>query len=202
MGGRCILHSSEDSQKPPEIGFQHLVYYLIFHSSVEIIAIRNNYANHSIFIQFHKMISKRSMIILNFLLHQYELWYSEECTNSFLSFVVLASQTYSCNYFWSMVCWLVAFCRVGFKPRRSLEIILFTSEEPTRFGISCLGRFLYSKYIFMWLHYVTPVTIWVGFSFMISHSLVWGSSYVILNVQPPIGRKWGTCKSSEDNCWC
>ncbi|XP_041007652.1 ureidoglycolate hydrolase [Juglans microcarpa x Juglans regia] len=29
--------------------------------------------------------------------------------------------------------------RFGFKPRRSLEIILFTSEEPTRFGISCLG---------------------------------------------------------------
>ncbi|WJZ87241.1 hypothetical protein VitviT2T_006637 [Vitis vinifera] len=29
--------------------------------------------------------------------------------------------------------------RSGFKPRRSLEVILFTSEEPTRFGISCLG---------------------------------------------------------------
>ncbi|XVF28677.1 hypothetical protein REPUB_Repub15cG0050900 [Reevesia pubescens] len=27
----------------------------------------------------------------------------------------------------------------GFKPKRSLEVILFTSEEPTRFGISCLG---------------------------------------------------------------
>ncbi|XVF38366.1 hypothetical protein REPUB_Repub20aG0095200 [Reevesia pubescens] len=27
----------------------------------------------------------------------------------------------------------------GFKPKRSLEIILFTSAEPTRFGISCLG---------------------------------------------------------------
>jgi len=27
----------------------------------------------------------------------------------------------------------------GFKPRRSLEIILFTAEEPTRFGIGCLG---------------------------------------------------------------
>lgn len=32
------------------------------------------------------------------------------------------------------------FYRSGFKPRRSLEVILFTSEEPTRFGISCLGR--------------------------------------------------------------
>ncbi|KAL5542167.1 hypothetical protein UlMin_009877 [Ulmus minor] len=29
--------------------------------------------------------------------------------------------------------------RSGFKPKRSLEIILFTSEEPTRFGVSCLG---------------------------------------------------------------
>lgn len=33
--------------------------------------------------------------------------------------------------------------RSGFKPKRSLEIILFTSEEPTRFGISCLGRYCY-----------------------------------------------------------
>ncbi|XP_031272444.1 ureidoglycolate hydrolase [Pistacia vera] len=29
--------------------------------------------------------------------------------------------------------------RYGFKPKRSLEVIMFTSEEPTRFGISCLG---------------------------------------------------------------
>ncbi|XP_022147423.1 ureidoglycolate hydrolase [Momordica charantia] len=29
--------------------------------------------------------------------------------------------------------------RSGFRPKRSLEIIFFTSEEPTRFGISCLG---------------------------------------------------------------
>ncbi len=27
----------------------------------------------------------------------------------------------------------------GFQPRRSLELVLFTSEEPTRFGIGCLG---------------------------------------------------------------
>ena len=27
----------------------------------------------------------------------------------------------------------------GFTPRRSIELILFTSEEPTRFGIRCLG---------------------------------------------------------------
>ncbi|XP_051152618.1 ureidoglycolate hydrolase isoform X1 [Andrographis paniculata] len=29
--------------------------------------------------------------------------------------------------------------RLGVKPKRSLEVIMFTSEEPTRFGISCLG---------------------------------------------------------------
>ncbi|KAE9589754.1 hypothetical protein Lal_00021583 [Lupinus albus] len=34
--------------------------------------------------------------------------------------------------------------RSGFKPRRSLEVILFTSEEPTRFGIGCLGSRLLS----------------------------------------------------------
>jgi ureidoglycolate amidohydrolase len=27
----------------------------------------------------------------------------------------------------------------GFQPRRSLELVMFTSEEPTRFGIGCLG---------------------------------------------------------------
>ncbi len=27
----------------------------------------------------------------------------------------------------------------GFRPRRSLELILFTSEEPTRFGVGCFG---------------------------------------------------------------
>ncbi len=29
--------------------------------------------------------------------------------------------------------------RAGFRPRRSLELLLFTSEEPTRFGLGCLG---------------------------------------------------------------
>jgi ureidoglycolate amidohydrolase len=29
--------------------------------------------------------------------------------------------------------------QAGFKPRRSLELILFTAEEPTRFGVGCLG---------------------------------------------------------------
>jgi N-carbamoyl-L-amino-acid hydrolase len=29
--------------------------------------------------------------------------------------------------------------RSGFKPKRSIEIIVFTAEEPTRFGIGCVG---------------------------------------------------------------
>ena len=29
--------------------------------------------------------------------------------------------------------------RAGFRPRRSIELMIFTSEEPTRFGIGCLG---------------------------------------------------------------
>jgi len=29
--------------------------------------------------------------------------------------------------------------REGFQPRRSIEIIMFTAEEPTRFGLGCLG---------------------------------------------------------------
>src|SRR5215468_712844 len=34
--------------------------------------------------------------------------------------------------------------RSGFRPRRSIELLLFTSEEPTRFGIGCLGSRLLS----------------------------------------------------------
>src|SRR5277367_858382 len=34
--------------------------------------------------------------------------------------------------------------RAGFRPRRSIELLLFTSEEPTRFGIGCLGSRLLS----------------------------------------------------------
>src|SRR5262245_25185536 len=34
--------------------------------------------------------------------------------------------------------------RSGFQPRRSLELLIFTSEEPTRFGIGCLGSRLLS----------------------------------------------------------
>jgi len=29
--------------------------------------------------------------------------------------------------------------QLGFSPRRSLELVIFTAEEPTRFGIGCLG---------------------------------------------------------------
>ena len=34
---------------------------------------------------------------------------------------------------------LAALKRSGFKPRRSLEVVMFTAEEPTRFGLGCLG---------------------------------------------------------------
>jgi ureidoglycolate amidohydrolase len=34
--------------------------------------------------------------------------------------------------------------RSGFQPKRPIELILFTSEEPTRFGIGCLGSRLLS----------------------------------------------------------
>ena len=29
--------------------------------------------------------------------------------------------------------------RTGFKPRRSIDVVMFTSEEPTRFGVGCTG---------------------------------------------------------------
>jgi len=34
--------------------------------------------------------------------------------------------------------------RAGYRPRRSIELVIFTSEEPTRFGIGCLGSRLLS----------------------------------------------------------
>jgi ureidoglycolate amidohydrolase len=37
-----------------------------------------------------------------------------------------------------------ALMRAGFQPRRSIDLIIFTSEEPTRFGIGCLGSRLLS----------------------------------------------------------
>src|ERR1700758_2000407 len=29
--------------------------------------------------------------------------------------------------------------RAGFRPKRSIELLVFTAEEPTRFGIGCMG---------------------------------------------------------------
>ena len=34
--------------------------------------------------------------------------------------------------------------RAGFRPKNSIELLLLTSEEPTRFGIGCLGSRLLS----------------------------------------------------------
>ena len=34
--------------------------------------------------------------------------------------------------------------RSGLRPRRSIELVMFTSEEPTRFGIGCIGSRLMS----------------------------------------------------------
>eukprot|EP00878_Enallax_costatus_P013387 GHUV01013998.1.p1 GENE.GHUV01013998.1~~GHUV01013998.1.p1 ORF type:complete len:368 (+),score=58.17 GHUV01013998.1:286-1389(+) len=34
---------------------------------------------------------------------------------------------------------LAALKRAGYKPKRSLEVMMFTSEEPTRFKLSCIG---------------------------------------------------------------
>jgi ureidoglycolate amidohydrolase len=39
---------------------------------------------------------------------------------------------------------LRALKRSGLRPRRSIELVMFTSEEPTRFGIGCLGSRLMS----------------------------------------------------------
>ena len=38
---------------------------------------------------------------------------------------------------------IAALKRAGFKPKRSIEALMFTSEEPTRFGISCVGIIIY-----------------------------------------------------------
>jgi N-carbamoyl-L-amino-acid hydrolase len=34
---------------------------------------------------------------------------------------------------------VAALQRAGFRPRRSIDVIMFTAEEPTRFGLGCLG---------------------------------------------------------------
>ena len=38
----------------------------------------------------------------------------------------------------------------GFQPKRAIEVILFTSEEPTRFGIGCLGSRMMSGALNVW----------------------------------------------------
>ncbi len=35
--------------------------------------------------------------------------------------------------------------KLGFRPRRSIELVIFTAEEPTRFGIGCLGSRMMSS---------------------------------------------------------
>jgi N-carbamoyl-L-amino-acid hydrolase len=35
--------------------------------------------------------------------------------------------------------------RSGYRPRRSIDVVMFTSEEPTRFGVGCLGSRLLSS---------------------------------------------------------
>ena len=37
-----------------------------------------------------------------------------------------------------------ALARAGYRPQRSIELVIFTSEEPTRFGIGCIGSRLLS----------------------------------------------------------
>jgi N-carbamoyl-L-amino-acid hydrolase len=37
-----------------------------------------------------------------------------------------------------------ALARAGYRPRRPIELVIFTAEEPTRFGIGCLGSRLLS----------------------------------------------------------
>lgn len=39
---------------------------------------------------------------------------------------------------------VAALRRSGFEPRRSIEVVMFTAEEPTRFGLGCLGSRLLS----------------------------------------------------------
>lgn len=39
---------------------------------------------------------------------------------------------------------IIALQRSGFRPKHSIELLIFTSEEPTRFGIGCLGSRLLS----------------------------------------------------------
>lgn len=35
---------------------------------------------------------------------------------------------------------VAALRRAGFRPRAPIDVLMFTSEEPTRFGLGCIGR--------------------------------------------------------------
>ena len=53
---------------------------------------------------------------------------------------------------------IAALKRAGFKPKRSIEVLMFTSEEPTRFGISCVGsRAMASKLDAVYLDSLTDI---------------------------------------------
>ena len=39
---------------------------------------------------------------------------------------------------------LKALKEAGFKPERPIDALMFTSEEPTRFGLGCIGRWVAS----------------------------------------------------------
>lgn len=43
----------------------------------------------------------------------------------------------------------------GFKPEKSIEVLFFTSEEPTRFGFGCIGRYCTITKISLLLMYLT-----------------------------------------------
>lgn len=34
--------------------------------------------------------------------------------------------------------------KANFKPKRPIEVLFFTSEEPTRFGFGCIGRYTHA----------------------------------------------------------
>ncbi len=35
---------------------------------------------------------------------------------------------------------VAALRKAGFRPRAPIDVLMFTSEEPTRFGLGCIGR--------------------------------------------------------------
>jgi len=37
--------------------------------------------------------------------------------------------------------------KANFKPKRPIEVLFFTSEEPTRFGFGCIGRYAHAPFL-------------------------------------------------------